>query len=368
MEVARGGILREGLGFDRNDVAVVTNVASDHLGLHGVNSMDQLADVKAVVVEAVPRDGFAVLNADDDLVRAMRRRCSGGIVWFSLQPPGTKVRDFVDEHCRRGERAVVLEPTDKGDMIVIRHGRRSMQLAWAHLLPSTFGGAAKVNVANAMAAAGAAFAAGAPLHAIRQGLSTFTTSYDLSPGRMNLLDINHLEVLVDYCHNPPGMRLLGDFVESYTAQKAAKSSRIAMVGVPGDRRDGDIREMGSIAADHFDVLVVREDYPLRGRQPGIAAKLVMEGAQARMAEGTARCRQVEIVCDELAAVRDCIASAKTGDLVVLCVQRHQSVMDVLEKIANQAQVGVQGENGSPTTRSTLVTSETPAQLLRSILP
>jgi Methyltransferase domain len=168
--------------------------------------------------------------------------------------------------------------------------------------------------------------------------------------------------------NTPGMRLLGDFVESYTAQTAAKSSRIAMVGVPGDRRDSDIREMGSIAADHFDVLVVREDYPLRGRQPGIAAKLVMEGAHARMAEGTARCRQVEIVCDELAAVRDCMARAKTGDLVVLCVQRHQSVMDALEKIANQAQVGVQGENGSPTTSSTLVMSETPAQLLRSILP
>ena len=163
MEVARGGILREGLGYDRNDVAVVTNIAPDHLGMRGIDTLEQLADVKAVVVEAVPRDGFAVLNADDELVRAMRRRCSGNVIWFSLQPPGTKVRDFIEERCRRGGRAVVLEPTDKGDMIVIRHGRRSMQLAWTHLLPSTFGGAATMNVANAMAAAGAAFAAGAPL-------------------------------------------------------------------------------------------------------------------------------------------------------------------------------------------------------------
>ena len=157
-----------------------------------------------MVVEAVPRDGFAVLNADDDLVRAMRRRCSGGVVWFSLQPPGSEVREFIDEQCRRGGRAVVLEPTDKGDMITIRHGRRSMQLAWTHLLPSTFGGAAKMNVANALAAAGAAFAAGAPLHDIRQGLRTFTTSYYLSPGRMNLLDVHHIDVVVDYCHNAPG--------------------------------------------------------------------------------------------------------------------------------------------------------------------
>jgi len=344
MEVARGGILREGLGYDRNDVAVVTNVAPDHLGMRGIDTLEQLADVKAVVVEAVPRDGFAVLNADDDLVRAMRRRCSGNIIWFSLQPPGTKVRDFIEERCRRGGRAVVLEPTEKGDMIVIRHGRRSMQLAWTHLLPSTFGGAAKMNVANAMAAAGAAFAAGAPLHDIRQGLRTFTTSYYLSPGRMNLLDINNIEVVVDYCHNPPGMRMLGDFVESYSAQKAGqaelgKASRIGMIGAAGDRRDDDIRELGAIAADHFDVIVVREDGRLRGRAAGVTAQLVAEGVRARMAEGSTRCRQVEIVLEELAAVRHCMARANPGDLVVLCVDKHATVLGELENLTQQAQAG-----------------------------
>jgi cyanophycin synthetase len=344
MEVARGGILREGLGYDRNDVAVVTNVAPDHLGLRGIETLAQLADVKAVVVEAVPRDGFAVLNADDDLVRGMRRRCSGEVVWFSMLPPGTKVRNFIDERCRRGGRAVVLEPTDKGDMIVIRHGRRSMQLAWTHLLPSTFGGAAKMNVANAMAAAGAAFAAGAPLHDIRQGLRTFTTSYYLSPGRMNLLDINNIEVVVDYCHNPPGMRMLGDFVESYSAQRAGhaelgKPSRIGLIAAAGDRRDDDIRELGAVAADHFDVVVVREDDRLRGRAPGVTADLVAQGVRARMAEGGTRCRQVEIVPGELAAVRHCMARANPGDLVVLCVDNHATVIGELEDITNQAQAG-----------------------------
>ncbi|HEX8971146.1 cyanophycin synthetase [Oryzihumus sp.] len=344
MEVARGGILREGLGYDRNDVAVVTNVAPDHLGMRGIDTLEQLADVKAVVVEAVPRDGFAVLNADDELVRAMRRRCSGSVVWFSMEPPGSKVREFIDEQCRRGGRAVVLEPTDKGDMIVIRHGRRTMQLAWTHLLPATFGGAAKMNVANALAAAGAAFAAGAPLHDIRQGLRTFTTSYYLSPGRMNLLDVRGVDVVVDYCHNAPGMRMLGDFVESYSEQKTGltdlgKSSRIGMIGAAGDRRDEDMRELGAIAADHFDVIVVREDAHLRGREKGVAAELVAEGVRARMAQDGVRCRQVEIVTEELDAVRHCMARANPGDLVVLCVDKHPVVLAELESLTQHAQAG-----------------------------
>ena len=140
---------------------MVLNVQPDHLGLRGIDTVEQLAEVKAVVVEAVPRNGFAVLNADDPLVREMRRRCSGRVVWFSMAEPGSEIRDFVDDHCRRGGKAVVLEHSELGDMIVVKEGRRSMQLAWTHLLPSTFGGRAMMNVQNAMAAAAAAFAAGA---------------------------------------------------------------------------------------------------------------------------------------------------------------------------------------------------------------
>ena len=344
MEVARGGILREGLGYDRNDVAVVTNIAPDHLGMRGIDTLEQLADVKAVIVEAVPRDGFAVLNADDALVRKMRRRCSGGIVWFSLQPPGTKVREFIDDYCRRGGRAVVLEPTDRGDMIVIKHGRRSMQLAWTHLLPATFGGTARFNVANAMAAAGAAFAAGAGLHEIRQGLRTFATSYYLSPGRMNQVNVNNVDVFVDYCHNAPGMRVLGDFVEAYSAQKSGQSdlgklSRIGMIATAGDRRDDDMRELGAIAAKHFDVLVVREDERLRGRKRGECAELVAEGARAQMGQEGVRCRQVEVVLDEITALHHCMARANPGDVVVLCVDKHADVLAELEQLTKSAQAG-----------------------------
>ncbi len=344
LEVARGGILREGLGYDRNDVAVVTNVAADHLGMRGIDTVEQLADVKAVIVEAVPRDGYAVLNADDRLVRRMRRRCVGNIIWFSMAAPGSDVREFIEEHCRRGGRAVVLEHSERGDMIVIKHGRRSMQLAWTHLLPATLGGTAMFNVANAMAAAGAAFAMDTGLHEIRQGLRTFTTSYYLSPGRMNLVDVHNVEVIVDYCHNAPGMRVLGDFVERYAAAKAGaadlgKVSRIGMIATAGDRRDDDMRELGAIAADHFDVMVIREDARLRGRKPGETAGFIAEGARARIAEGNARCRQIEIVHDEIAAVRHVMARANPGDLVVLCVDNHGGVMKELEEMTHQAQPG-----------------------------
>ncbi|MDQ6894998.1 MAG: cyanophycin synthetase [Actinomycetota bacterium] len=343
MEVARGGILREGLGYDRNDVAVVTNIAPDHLGLGGIDTLEQLAAVKAVIVEAVPRNGFAVLNADDPLVFAMRRRCSGDVIFFSLEYPGTESREAIERHCRRGGRAVVLEQTERGDMIVIKHGRRSMQLAWTHLLPATFNGAARFNVANALAATGAAFAAGAPLHDIRQGLRTFSTSYYLSPGRMNLLDVGNVEVVIDYCHNAAGMRAIGDFVEAYTAQSAGrqdlgKASRIGMIGAAGDRRDDDMRELGSVAAHHFDVIVVREDDRLRGRRRGETAELVAQGVRQAMADG-ARCRQVDMVIDEIEAANHVMARSNPGDLVVLCVDKHAQVVAELENRTHSAQAG-----------------------------
>jgi cyanophycin synthetase len=346
-EVARGGILREGLGYERNDVAVVLNVQPDHLGLRGIDTIEQLADVKAVLVEAVPRDGHAVLNADDPLVREMRRRCSGQVVWFSMAEPGSEVREMIDAHCRRGGKALVLEPSDRGEMIVVRHGRREMQLAWTHLLPSTFGGRARMNVQNSLAAAAAAFAAGAPLHDIRQGLRSFATNYYLSPGRLNEVEVQGRHVLVDYCHNAPGMRMLGDFVDRSADNLSATSelgriSRIGVVATAGDRRDDDMRELGAVAAQHFDVVVVREDAALRGRQRGETSALVAEGVRAAMADGV-RCKQVEVVLDEIEAVRHAMARSNPGDLVVVCVDKHPAVMSELENWSHQAQAG----SGSP---------------------
>jgi cyanophycin synthetase len=233
-------------------------------------------------------------------------------------------------------------------MIVVRHGRREMQLAWTHLLPSTFGGKARMNVQNALAAAAAAFASGAPLHDIRQGLRTFSTNYYLSPGRLNEVEVSGRHVIVDYCHNAPGMRMLGDFVDRVgesldSTSELGKPSRIGVIATAGDRRDDDMRELGAIAAQHFDVVVVREDVALRGRERGEVAGLVAEGVRTSMSEG-ARCKQLEIILDEIDAVRHAMSRANAGDLVVVCVDKHPMVMAELENWSNQAQAGSGSED------------------------
>ena len=332
-EVARGGILREGLGYDRNDVAVVTNVSGDHLGLGGITSLGQLANVKGVVVEAVPRSGSAVLNADDSHVYRMGRHCAGRVVLFSMATEkGQDGFDRVDGHTSRGNAAFCLEPSAQGELIVLRLGSRKMPVLYTHLIPATFGGRARMNVANALAAAAAAWAAGAHLHDIRQGLRTFSTSFFQAPGRLNLLDIGGVRLVIDYCHNVDGMRQLADFVTRMMTEPQTKAGRIGtsgpgaragraigVLGIPGDRRDEDQREYGALAAGAFDEIIVREDKNLRGRAPGETAANVIEGVRAAKAAGTARATRADKVLEEMTAVRTALRRAIPGDLVVACV-------------------------------------------------
>ena len=332
-EVARGGILREGLGYDRNDVAVVTNVTGDHLGLGGIDSIGQLANVKGVLVEAVPRSGTAVLNADNSHVYRMGRHCAGRVVLFSMATEkGEDGFDRIDGHTSRGNAAFCLEPTAQGELIVLRLGSRKMPVLYTHLIPATFGGRARMNVANALAAAAAAWASGAHLHDIRQGLRTFSTSFFQAPGRLNLLDVGGVRVVIDYCHNVDGMRMLADFVDRMMAEPQTKAGRIGataptaragraigVLGIPGDRRDEDQRQYGAIAAGSFDEVIVREDKNLRGRQPGETATNVIEGVRTARSNGHARATRADKVLDELTAVRTALRRAMPGDLVVCCV-------------------------------------------------
>jgi cyanophycin synthetase len=345
-EVARGGILREGLGYDRNDVAVVTNVTGDHLGLGGIHTLKQLADVKAVVVEAVPRSGTAVLNADDPHVARMARHCHGRIVYFSMATDREQDGWLrVDTHCGRGGAAIVLQEADEGELVVLRHGPRVMPLLHTHLIPATFGGRARMNVANALAAAAAAWAAGAHLHDIRQGLRTFSTSFFQAPGRLNMIEMNGYRVIIDYCHNVDGMRRLAEFVEALmvpdepgtrrrarrngdgtragAGPKAAEPPKrtgraFGVIGIPGDRPDGDQKDYGRLAAGAFDRIFVREDRNLRGREPGESAGNVLAGVAAARKAGKARAEAAEPMLDEMDAARRALAEARAGDLVVVC--------------------------------------------------
>jgi len=336
-EVARGGILREGLGYGRNDVGVVLNVTGDHLGLREVETLEQLAGVKQVVIEAVPKTGWAVLNADDPLVVEMRRHCSGQVILFTMQPRN----EFVDRWIRRGRKAIVLEQGALGELMVLKEGRRSSPIAYVHLLPATFEGRARMMVQNAMAAAAAAHAAGAHLHDIRQGLRSFTTSIYQAPGRLNVFDLRGVKVILDYAHNAAGLEMLGQFVDSVASDGAIReppgeASRAAnlVVGViatAGDRRDEDMRQLGRVAARHFDDIIVREDRNLRGREPGETANLVVEGVRAEIDEGDARAGTVDIIPDEMDAARKALDRARPGDVVVLCVDYATEVYKELER-------------------------------------
>jgi cyanophycin synthetase len=339
-EVARGGILREGLGYQRNDVAVVLNVTGDHLGLAGITSIRQLANVKQVVVEAVPRDGTAVLNADDPLVAAMGRHCSGSVIYFSTDPEN----EIIKRQASRGRRAVTLEPGRNGEMIVLRQGRKSMPLVWTHLLPSTFEGRARMNVQNALAATGAAWAAGAHLHDIRQGLRTFTTSYFMAPGRLNMFELDGYRVIVDYAHNPPAVRSLGEFVDllaepSSTGRRPMVTGRrIGVMATAGDRRDEDIIELGRTAARYFDTLILREDANNRGRPKGDTAALIEKGVRAEMQDG-GRTDTVETILDELEATRRALDLGRDGDVIVVCVDHANDVWKELQRRQHGASSG-----------------------------
>jgi cyanophycin synthetase len=345
-EVARGGILREGLGYGRNDVAVVTNVTGDHLGLRDVHSIKQLAAIKRVIVEAVPRNGAAVLNADDELVAEMRKHCSGAVIFFSLREDN----DLVERWVRRGGKAVTLQTGTRGEMMVIREGRRTMPIGWVHQLPSTFEGRARMMVANALAAAAAAHAAGAHLHDIRQGLRSFSTSIYQAPGRLNLYELEGVKVLIDYAHNPHGLAAVGEFVERITSggdggppgtASWTANLKMAVIATPGDRRDEDMRELGRVAARYFDDIIIREDKNPRGRKLGDTAALVMDGVQEAMRAGH-RVGNVEIVLDEMDATRRALHRARPGDLVVLCVDYATEVWKELEARKLQAQPRVMG--------------------------
>jgi cyanophycin synthetase len=214
-----------------------------------------------------------------------------------------------------------------------------MPIGYVHLFPATFEGRARMNVQNALAAAAAAHAAGAHLHDIRSGLRTFSTSFFEAPGRLNLFELGGVKVLVDYAHNPAGLRTLGDFVERMTSDVVDHAApgtaswtanlRVAVVATAGDRRDEDMRELGRVAARYFDDIIVHEDRNTRGRERGETAALIVQGVREAHAAG-ARVGSVEIVTDEMEAARRALDRSRPGDLVVLCVDHASSVWDELE--------------------------------------
>jgi cyanophycin synthetase len=309
LETARGGILREGLGFDRCDVGAVLNIQADHLGLRGVETLEDLAKIKSLVVEVVHKTGASVLNADDPLCVGMRERAGGRIAYFSMNG-GDKSPDHLREHIAEGGIAVVLQPGVRGDMIAIYHEEQYIPLLWTHLIPATLEGKARVNVANALAATAIAYAMDVPIETIRQALRTFTTSFYQTPGRLNIFDEHPFRVIMDYGHNPAALENMVDLVGKL---RANYKRVIGVMSGAGDRRDQDLIQLGELGARMFDEFIIKQDKSLRGRQSGETPELLRQGAL----RGGMREDQITMVLPELEAVDTALSRAQLDDLVVV---------------------------------------------------
>jgi cyanophycin synthetase len=320
LETARGGILREGLGFDRCDIGAVLNVKEDHLGFKGIHTVEDLAAVKSVVVESVRRGGWSVLNADDPLTVAMERDAGGRIAYFSMS--GAAMPDFLREHIANGGFAVVRkEVNGRCEILIHEDGEENFVMEPAEI-PATIDGMADFNVENALAAIAMSYLHGVPIKAIRNGLRSFTTSFEQSPGRLNVHDAHGFRTILDYAHNPHGLSALGVLVGRL---KPRYNHLIGMVSTAGDRRDQDIREMGALAARIFDTIVFREEEDLRGRQPGEIARLLHEGACSAGCEDH---RIVRVLAED-AATEASLRLAQPGDLVVLIANDVEAVWNQL---------------------------------------
>lgn len=306
LETARGGLLRSGLGYRRCDVSACLNVASDHLGLKGIDTLEQLAEVKRIVIE-VARD-TAVLNADDELCLNMADYTQAEHVCYVTMNPA---HALVKEHVRAGGRAIVLEQGFNGDMITLYDKGTHYQLVWTHEIPATMDGKATHNVQNAMFAAAMAYSLDKSLDDIRDGLRTFSTTIFQAPGRMNVFDEHPFRVILDYGHNAAAIHSICQLVDRLDVP----GRRICVLAAPGDRRDEDIRAIADEASGHFDHYICRADDSRRGRGDAEVPEMLRDQLLANGVEADA----IDIVPDEELSVAGALDMAKKGDLLVLFV-------------------------------------------------
>lgn len=304
METARGGMLRSGLGFQTCNVAACLNVTADHLGLRGIDTVEQLAEVKRVPME-IATDA-AVLNADDPHCLQMADYTDAAILSYVTMNPA---HPLVKQHIRAGGQAFVLEQGMNGHLISIYDNETHTPLVWTHLIPATIEGRALHNVQNAMFAAALAYNMNISLEDIRHGLRTFDSSFFQAPGRMNIYDEHPFKVILDYAHNPAAVRAMCGLVDRFDVE----GRKIVVLSAPGDRRDEDIREIAELASGHFEHFICRCDDGRRGRGADEVAvmlknKLLEEGISAD---------QIEVIPDEQEAVTRALEMAETGDMILV---------------------------------------------------
>ncbi|MGQ0802095.1 MAG: cyanophycin synthetase [Pseudomarimonas sp.] len=304
LETARGGLLRAGMGVPRVDVGAVINVQSDHLGMKGIDSLEQLAEIKRIVIEIA--DECAVLNADDPNVLKMSGYTDAKTICYVTMNPQ---HGLVREHIRAGGRACALEAGVNGQMITLYDKGSHIPLLWTHLIPATLEGKALHNVQNAMVAASMAFSMGMKLDAIRQGLRTFDSTFFQAPGRMNVFNEHPFKVLFDYGHNAHAVGAMADLAQRLDVA----GRRIVVLAGPGDRRDEDLEAIADAVAGRFDHYICRRDDALRGRDGDEVPKIQSRRLKAKGILDDA----ISVIPDEQDAIEAALQMGQAGDLVLI---------------------------------------------------
>lgn len=321
LESARGGLLRAGLGFKKCDIGIVTNVAADHLGLKGIHTIEQLAKVKGVIPETVLSDGYAVLNADDKLVYDMRRNIDCNLALFSMDENNPHVKALQ----RKGGITAVYE----NGFVTICRGEWKMRIMRAENIPLTYGGKAKFMIQNVLAAVLAANIHGMSNEDIKAGLETFIPSAAQTPGRLNMFKFNNFNILLDYAHNPAGMRALKTFVDELDA-----TVKVGIIAGIGDRRVEDNNEMGGIAAEMFDEIIIRQDKRLRGKTEQELIKMLNDGIIAKDPN-----KKTTIIPSEKEAILHAVKNAKKGSLIILCSDVIPDALDLVKQLKEKEAKG-----------------------------
>ncbi len=314
LECARGGILRAGLGFDQCDISIVTNVAEDHLGLDGVNSLSDMARIKSVVAESTAKDGYTILNAEDDEVFFMGDYVKCNIALFALNSKNERI----ERHCNRGGLAAFVE----NDEVIIRKGNWSNAICHVNDIPLTFSGRAECMVKNVLAAVLSATIYNFNINTIKTALCSFYPSPQNTPGRFNIFEFKKYSIMVDYAHNPHAMLELKKFLDRTEA-----SRKIGIITAPGDRRDEDIIQVGFYSAQMFDEIIIRLDEDLRGRTSEELTALLQKGIQTANP-----LIPVSIIASEEDAILHAAHNAKPGTFITSLTEKVWKTIDYVEAL------------------------------------
>jgi len=319
LETARGGILRSGLGFNYCDIGVLTNIKEDHLGLSDIHNLKDLTRVKRIVLDSVKKDGWCVLNADDEYSMKLINDLDSKVAVFSLDENNPHIRKFAKE----GKITCVFEE----GFVTIKKGDWKIRIAKVINIPITMGGKAKFMISNVLAASLACYLYGFAIEDIANSLRTFIPSAQLTPGRLNVFKFKNFKVMIDFAHNPAGYEAIEDYLKNVEASK-----KIGIISGVGDRRDEDIKECGKIAGRMFDHIIVRSEKHLRGRTEEEINNLVISGIQ-----DAGKNTSYEIIPKEIEALKHAMSLAEEGTFITALSDVISNAIELVQEYQNKEQ-------------------------------